>query len=386
MIRFYDAGRVFQPIAGELASALLPFVARGEFILGQDVQALEARIREELSVSCAVGTSSGTDGILASMMAANLGPGSEAICPAFTWISSATGALRLGASVRFADIHPCCFTLNEHSVGSLLTPRTRAVVAVDLFGQLANYEALQRILGSHPSFVLEDAAQAFGASIDGRKAGSFGDISVFSFFPTKNLPTMGDGGMVMTSNLELGERVRALRNHGRSGSGEHNILGGNFRLDGIQAWILLKMLAKAEARLLRRRQIAARYESILSRSAETSRAARTCLGEEWKQARLLLPSTCRGIHSFNQFVVRLSTPGDRDSLMAFLRERGIETRIYYEKPLHAWPIFRDAHTHSGPLPNAESASRELVALPIYPELEDAEVEHVASAVLSFLSS
>ncbi len=354
------------------------------FILGPEVQKLEEGIAAYCGTGHAVGLSSGTDALLAALMALGIGAGDEVIVPAFTFFATAGAVARVGARPVFCDVEPDTLNLDPQAVRAYLGGACRreeertvnaqtgavvkAIIPVHLFGRMADMTALVGIAAEHALVLIEDAAQAIGAETpDGRRAGSIGTIGCLSFYPTKNLGAFGDAGMCVTRSAELAGRLRLLRVHGSGAGRHHPLVGGNFRLDELQAAVLNVKLGQLDTWTEQRRERARRYEQAL-----TARG---------------LPLRTPGVpgagrHVFNQYVVRTD---QRDALQAHLRERQIETAIYYPVPLHRQECFAHLGYRAGALPVAEAAARTSLALPLYPELSDGQQDEVVAAVAGFFA-
>src|ERR1019366_5682277 len=329
---------------------------------GPKVAELERQIAAISDCKYAVGVSSGTDALLCSMMALGLGPGDEAITTPFTFFATAGSIVRTGATPVFVDIDPRTYNINPELLERAITPRTKAIVPVHLFGQMCDMDPIMRIANRHGLTVIEDAAQSITATYKGRKAGSIGAAGCFSFYPSKNLGAAGDGGMVVTNDAALYERMLAMRNHGSQSKYHHRYIGGNFRLDPIQDAVLLVKLPHLDRWSERRRRNAAVYDSAF---------AGTDIG-----APFILPE-CVSI--YNQYVIR--TP-ERGKLAEELRRQDIGWEIYYPLCLPLQPCFLHLGYKSGSLAEAERASAEVLALPIYPELNAAQQQRVISVALS----
>jgi dTDP-4-amino-4,6-dideoxygalactose transaminase len=356
-----------RPIQQQLEAAALRVISSGRYILGPEVSAFEKEVATQSGVARAVGVSSGTDALLAILMALDIGPGDEVVTTPFTFFATAGAIARLGARPVFADIDPDTLNLDPNQAAQRLGPRTRAVITVHLFGRIADSALLEAACRSRNVPLVEDAAQALDASIEGpdgpRRMGSLGRAAALSFFPSKNLGGFGDGGMVLTNDEPLADRLRTIRTHGAERKYHHSVVGGNFRLDELQAALLRVKLPHVPRWSLERRRVASGYRQLL---------AETPLG---------LPPADPGC-VWNQFVVRVPE-GQRDRLAAHLADQKIATAIYYPEPLHLQPCFRALGHAPGDLPHAERACREALALPIYPELSDEAIERVAAAVKSF---
>ena len=361
-----DLKAQYETIREEIQEAMLRVCASQRFILGPEVAALEEEIAAFTGARFAVGVSSGTDALLASLMALEVGTGDEVITSAYSFFASAGVIARLGARPVFVDIDPDTFNMDPGTVAARLGARTRAVMPVHLFGRCMDLDPLVELCRERGVAVVEDAAQSFGA-VDGRgrAAGTVGAVGCFSFYPSKNLGAFGDGGMVITSDEGLARRLRLLRVHGEEPKYHTRIVGGNFRLDSLQAAVLRVKLKRVQAWSDARRQRAQRYRELLSTAA--------------LKDRLALPQDCPG-HVYNQFVIRAP---DRDALRAFLDERGVATEIYYPLPLHLQECFRSLGCRAGDFPAAEAAARSSLALPIYPELTPAQQRYVSDQIGRF---
>lgn len=363
-VPFFDRTRGDAAIEGELTAAFQRVVRSGRYILGPEVVAFEGECAAALGVPHAIGVSSGSDAVLAALMALGVGPGDEIICPAYTFFATAGAVARLGATPIFVDINPSTYLIDPAAVAARISARTRAIVPVHLFGRCADIDALAA-LSSLP--IVEDAAQAFGATLGARKAGAMGALGCFSFFPTKNLGAFGDGGLVTTGDAALAARVRALRAHGAPEKNHHTDVGGNFRLDALQAALLRVTLARIEPALAARRRHAALYDQLFAAAA---------------LAEIALPEGGDGA-TYNQYVIRVRGAGARDRLRAHLTSRGVGTEVYYPVALHRQPCFAALGLGEGSLPVAEAAARETLALPIFPELTAAEIEIVVAEITTF---
>lgn len=356
----------YRALKAELDEAVGRVVESQYFILGPEVAALEQEIAAYSGATHGIGMSSGTDALLAALMALEVGPGDEVVTSTFTFFATAGVIARLGARPVFVDIDPATFNLDPAAAASALGPRTRALIPVHLYGRMADMDALMAAAEARAVPVIEDAAQAIGASdAQGRRAGSIGQQGCFSFFPSKNLGGFGDGGMIVTSDTRVTERLRRLRMHGMEPKYYHAEVGGNFRLDALQAAVLRVKLPHLDGWSAARRRNADRYRELFAEVAP--------------QAPVVLPGDAPG-HIYNQFVIRAER---RDALQAFLKEQGIGTEIYYPVPLHLQECFADLGYRAGDLPHAEAAALEVLALPIYPELSDAQLVRVVDAIAEF---
>ena len=368
-IPILDLTRYDEVLKTDVARAVADVFASGRFVLGPANEAFEAAFARAIGTRHAIGVASGTDALLVSLMALGVGPGDEVVTSPFTFFASAGVVARLNARPVFVDIDPATFNLDPSKLEAAISPRTKAIQPVHLYGQCADMHPIREIAERHGIAVLEDACQAVGALYEGRPAGALGTLAAFSFYPTKNLGAAGDAGAVTTDDDRLAPLVRSLRVHGSSATYHHERVGGNFRLDAVQAAVLLAKLPRLTAWNERRRAIAARYGELLDSAA--------------RSGRLTLPVEAPGRrHVYHQYVVRV--PG-RDRVRARLAERGIATAVFYPLPLHLQECFSSLGYRKGVFPESEKAAEEVLALPVFPELTQAEVESVAEALLGALA-
>jgi dTDP-4-amino-4,6-dideoxygalactose transaminase len=374
----------FESIDDEVRAAVDRVLASQQFILGPEVEGLEAQVAAYCGCEFGIGASSGTDALLVALMALGIGTGDEVIVPSYTFFATAGCVARLGAKPVFADIDPLTFNLDPAAVESLITPRTRAIVPVHLFGQMADMQAIMDIARRHNLRVIEDAAQAIGSEYEGRRAGSIGYCGCLSFFPAKTLGGIGDGGMIVTNDQELAERARVLRSHGSRRKYFNEVVGGNFRLDAIQAAVLRVKLRYLDAWIDARRDRAQRYARLFE-DAGVLAALPACATQQCRVERCELESVCKVVipaeaegrkHTYNYYVIR--TP-DRDSIRERLTTNGIASEIYYPVPLHLQECFAELGYKSGDLPASECAARSTLALPMYPELTEEQQARVVEA-------
>jgi dTDP-4-amino-4,6-dideoxygalactose transaminase len=364
-----DLQAQYRTIKSEAREAIDRVCDAQQFIQGPEVQALE----EELAAFCgaqhAIGMSSGTDALLAALMVTGIGPGDEVLTTPYSFFATAGAIARLGARAVFADIEPSSFNLDPQRAVAAITHRTRAALPVHLFGRAADLGPLVDAGRERPLVVIEDAAQAVGCRDErGRPIGRLGAMACLSFFPSKNLGAFGDGGLVLTNDGALAESLRTMRVHGARRKYHHEVVGGNFRLDAIQAAVLRVKLGHLESWNRARRRNAERYRRLFAE-------ARGCDS-------VVLPEDSPG-HVYNQFVVRCP---DRDALQTFLKSRAIGTEVYYPSPLHLQPCFRGWGYGPGDFPESERAARESLALPIYPELTEEQQRYVVATIGEFEAS
>lgn len=357
-----DLKAQYASLRGEIREAMDRVCEAQQFILGPEVEGLESEIARMCGVRHAIGVSSGTDALLVSLMALGVGRGDEVITSPYSFFATAGVVARLGAVPVFVDIERETFNIQPGQLAARITPRTKAIIPVHLFGRVAELGTMRA-----PGIpVIEDAAQAIGATdAQGRPAGSIGTMGCFSFFPTKNLGGFGDGGMVVTNDDRLAESLRVLRVHGGKPKYHHEVVGGNFRLDALQAAVLRVKWRHLGDWSAARRGIAERYRKLFA--------------EAGLEGKVGLPGDAPG-HVYNQFVIRSER---RDALRAHLEAGGVGTEIYYPVPLHLQGCFSGLGHAAGAFPNAEAASAETLALPIYPELSEGQQRHVVGCIRRF---
>lgn len=367
-----DVNRANEPLREAILSAITRVCDSGRFLYGPDVKELEEEIAAVCETEHAVGCASGSDALLLSLMAFDIGPGDEVIAPSFTFFATASAVWRLGAKVVFVDIDPQTFNLAAEAVEAAITPATKAIIPVHLFGQCADMDAISDIAARNGLKVIEDAAQSIGAEYRGRPAGSMGDVGCFSFYPTKNLGGYGDGGMITTNNGVLATKLRQLAAHGMNPRYYHGIVGINSRLDTIQAAVLRVKLSRLGSWTRQRRENADRYQELLASAGLDSYLE---LPEE-------VPNR---FHVWNQYTIRVPD-GQRDTLRSRLAEMNIGTEIYYPVPLHQQECFSSLGYQTGSLPVTEQAAKEVLSLPIFPELTDEEQQLVVQGISEILAS
>lgn len=358
-----DLKEQFLTIKEEVMAALEQVLESCEFILGPNVSAFEQEIAKYLGVKHAIGVGNGTDALVLILDALGIGPGDEVITTPYTFFATAECVSRLGAKPVFVDIDPITLTIDPEKLEQAISPRTKAVIPVHIFGRAADMSRIMDIASRHHLFVVEDACQSIGGEIQGKKLGTFGNAGAFSFFPTKNLGAYGDGGLVVTDDDELAERVRMLRAHGSKVKYHNELIGYNSRLDEMQAAVLRVKLRHLNEWDSRRREIALEYNKLL------------------KDLPLQLPDPGdKGEHVFHLYTILTE---DREELRAYLKSRGVETGVYYPTPLHLQPAYADLGYRRGDFPVSESACERNISLPMYPELTDEQIHYVAQAVRNF---
>ncbi len=376
----------------ELHEAFLRVLRSGHFILGPEVDRFERALAEFTGAKHALGVSSGTDAILVALMALGIGPGDEVLCPSFTFFATAGCVSRVGATPVFVDSCPVCFNLDVRDAARRITPRTKAIIPVHLFGQAAEMDGVHELARQHGLRVIEDAAQAMGATYRGKQVGTLSDFGTISFFPTKNLGALGDAGAVLTNDTALFERARILRVHGMEPKYYHQVVGGNFRLDALQAAMLSVKLPRFDGYTAARRRNAALYTERLAKlpGVETARAQDCgCASASATNttAKIILPVAYpHNGHIWNQYTLRVIGAGRRDALRAHLTARGVGSEIYYPLPLHEQVCFGVLEHQPEDFPWAHRLAGEVISLPIYPELPAEQIEQVCAAIAEFLAS
>jgi dTDP-4-amino-4,6-dideoxygalactose transaminase len=363
-----DLRAQFAPIREQVLEAMIRVADSQRFVMGPEVEALERELATLIGVKHAIGVSSGTDALLVALMALGIGPADEVITPTYSFFATAGAVSRVGARPVLVDIDPVTFNIDPAQVARAITPRTRALLPVHLFGQPADMEPLLELANRTGIPVIEDAAQAIGASYRGRPAGAMGALGCFSFFPSKNLGAFGDAGLVTTNDAALADKVRLLRTHGEERQYYHRLIGGNFRIDALQAAVLRVKAPHLAAWTAGRQRNAARYRVLLSEARLTGRVQP--------------PAEAEGrTHIYNQFVVRVS---DRDRVKAGLEARGVGTAIYYPVPFHRQECFLHLGYAAGAFPEAERAAAESLALPIFGELSDGQLRYVVDSLAALV--
>lgn len=358
----------YEQIRAEVEPMVLEVCRSQAFILGPKVQACEAAVAAYCGAAHGVGMSSGSDALIVALMAEGIGAGDEVITTPYTFFATVGAIARLGAKTVFVDIDPVTFNLDGSKIEAAVTPKTKAIIPVHLYGQMADMDAVMVVAKKHDLAVIEDAAQAIGAEWKGRRAGSIGDYGCFSFFPSKNLGCFGDGGMLTMQDAAKAKRSVILRNHGSEPKYYHREIGGNFRLDALQAAVVSIKLPYLDGWTAARQANAARYAKLFAQTDVVT------------SGKVKLPEAKTNRHIYNQFIIRAER---RDGLLAHLRSRDIGTEIYYPVPLHLQECFRSLGHREGDFPESERAAKETLALPIYPDLTAEMAEWVVGSIAEF---
>ena len=357
-----------QPHLPDFRAAFAQVAESGQFILGPYVAQFERQLADYCGVDHAIGVGSGTDALMLSLMALGIGPGDEVITSPLSYVHTAGSILRLGATPVFCDINPRVYNVAIESLEACITEKTKAIVPVHLYGQACRMDLVMELAKAHNIRVLEDADQAIGSKFDGKMAGSIGDAGIFSFFPTKNLSAIGDAGAVVTSDSELADKLREMRVHGLEAGYKVKTLGGNFRIDAIQAKVLSIKLPHLDAQTQRRRELADRYNRHL------------------EELQVSTPVEAdKRYHTYNHYTVRVRS-GGRDALLAHLEACEIQSRVYYPVPLHLLDCCKHLGYRAGELPVAEAACSEVLSLPIFPEMTNAQQDEVVEAVRDYFEA
>ena len=362
-----DLHAQYATIKPELDEAVQRVIESQHFINGPEVPQLEEQIARYSQAKHCIGVTSGSDALLIALMALDIGAGDEVITTPYTFFATVGAIVRLGAKPVFVDIDPATYNIDVTSIEAKITPRTKCISPGHLFGQCADMDPILALAKKHQLTVIEDAAQAIGSEYKGRRAGSMGDVGCFSFFPSKNLGCFGDGGAVTTNNSALAERINLLRNHGAKPKYFHKVVGGNFRLDTIQAAVLLVKLKYLDSWSARRQSHASFYEQELAKC-------------DWLRGAVTPPKVAMSRHIFNQYVLRVT---DREGLREHLKQQQVGNEIYYPQPMHLQECFADLGYRKGDFLESEKAALNTVAIPIYPELTLAQRQHVVHALSSY---
>ena len=365
-----DLQAQYRPLRDEILAAMTRVADSQRFIMGPEIDTLEQELARMLGIRHAIAVSSGTDAVLLALMTLAIGSGDEVITPTYSFFATAGAVVRLGARPILVDIDPVTFNVDADQIARAVTPRTKAIVPVHLFGQSAELDPIVRTAERAGIPVVEDAAQAIGATYRTRPVGGIGALGCFSFFPSKNLGAFGDAGLVTTNDDALAKRARLLRSHGMEPRYYHHLVGGNFRMDALQAAILRVKAPHLAAWTKARRANAARYRELVHAAG-------------LDDAVTLPADPTDRLHIYNQFVIRTA---DRDGLKKHLDAQGIGNEIYYPVPFHLQPCFADLGYHRGAFPHAERAAAESLAIPIYGELTRDQQEAVVSAIAAFVRS
>ncbi|HUR34726.1 MAG TPA: DegT/DnrJ/EryC1/StrS family aminotransferase [Vicinamibacterales bacterium] len=365
-----DLQAQYAPLRDQILAAITRVCDSQRFIMGPEISALESELASLIGLKHAVGVSSGTDALLLALMALDVGPGDEVITTTYSFFATAGAIVRVGATPVLVDIDPVTYNIDPAALEAAITPRTRAIMPVHLYGLCADMNPVMAVARRAGVAVIEDAAQAIGATYHGRPAGGIGDLGCFSFFPSKNLGAFGDAGLVTTNDDALAKRASLLRMHGMEPKYYHHLVGGNFRMDALQAAVLRVKAPHLAAWTAARRLNAARYATLFEDAGLLDA--------------VVLPAAPSGLHHiFNQFVIRVPR---RDALKAFLDRRSIGNEVYYPVPFHLQPCFANLGYASGVFPNAERAASETLAIPIYSELSMEQQRAVVSAIGEFVST
>jgi len=370
-VQLLDLAAQYRTIRKEVLEEVKKVCDSQHYVLGANVSGLESEVAAYSGAKYGIGVSSGTDAIVAALMAEGVGPGDKVVTTSFTFFATVGSIARLGAEPIFADIHPDTYNIDPDSLEKVLKKSARnvkAIIPVHLYGQCADMTPIMKVAKKHGISVIEDAAQSIGAEYKGRRAGSIGDYGCFSFYPTKNLGGMGDGGMITTNNARVAERLRMIRVHGSKKRYYHDLVGANFRLDELQAAVLRIKLKHLDAWTEARRVNGHRYDELFTKAGLAGSAVGIPVIQEH----------CRSV--YNQYVVRVKK---RDALRKFLAEKGISSEIYYPVPMHLQKCFKGYGFKKGDLPETERAAKEVLALPIYPELKAKAQKQVVDAIAEF---
>jgi len=379
-----DLKAQYATLKPEMEKAVMGVMESQYFILGPEVEKLEKSLAEYLGVKHAIGVSSGTDALLIALMALDIKSGDEVIVPTFSFFATAGVVSRMNAVPVFVDIDPVTFNIDPADIEAKITPRTKAIVPVHLYGQSAAMDEIMAIAKKHNLAVVEDGAQAIGVQYkDGRKVGTIGDIGCYSFFPSKNLGCFGDGGLVVTNDDALAERLHIMRVHGGKPKYYHKIIGGNFRIDALQAAVLSVKLPHLDGWSAKRRENAALYTTLFCEKGlaeETGRQAFDAKNTVLLPKAVYQTSGVKNFHIFNQYVIRVR---QRDAMRAYLGEKGIGTEIYYPVPFHRQECFAFLNADDAQFPHSNAAAADTIAVPIYPELTAEQIGYVVDSIAQF---
>lgn len=365
-IPMLDLSEQYRSLKSEMINTLDEVMDSSRFILGENVEKLEAEVASFSNVNNGIGVGNGSDALHISLLACGIKEGDEVITTPFTFFATAGSIVRTGAKPVFVDIDSLTFNIDPNLIEEVITDRTKAIMPVHLYGQVADMDALIDIAKKHNLMIIEDAAQAIGAKYKGRMAGELGDAACYSFFPTKNLGAYGDAGMIVTDNEAIAEKSRVLRVHGSKPKYYHHVLGYNSRLDALQAAVLRVKFPKLNEWNEKRREKAEVYTQMLNEVI--GEKVKTPVEEE------------ENYHVYHQYTIRVSK---RDDLKDFLKENGVASMVYYPLPLHKQPVFNTLGYKDGDFPEAEEATKEVLSLPMFPELKLEQIEYVVSRIREF---
>jgi dTDP-4-amino-4,6-dideoxygalactose transaminase len=365
-IPMLDLTEQYQNLKGEIGQAIEEVMSSAKFILGENVKKLEQDVAKYSNVKHGIGVANGSDALHISLLACGIGPGDEVIAPAFTFFATAGAIARAGAKPVFVDIDPKTYNIDPAKIEAAITKSTKAIIPVHLYGQMADMDPIVEIAKKYNLYIIEDAAQAIGAKYKGKTVGELGTTACYSFFPTKNLGAYGDGGMIVTNDDEIAEKMRVIRVHGSKPKYYHHVLGYNSRLDELQAAILNVKFPHLDEWNQLRREKAETYTQLLKE--QVGDYVVTPYVED------------HNYHIFHQYTIRVPK---RDELQQFLKGNGIATMVYYPKPLHLQPVFKDFGYQPGDLPETEKASEEAISLPMFPELKLEQQVYVVEKIKEF---
>jgi len=361
-----DLTEQYQELKAEIIPALDDVMSKAHFILGDNVKKLEKDVAEYSHAKHGIGVANGSDALNIALIGCGVKAGDEVIVPSFTFFATAGAVARLGAIPVFVDINPKTFNICPDAIEKAITPKTKAIIPVHLYGQMADMDRIKEIADKHQLVIIEDAAQSIGSLYKGKKVGELGTTACYSFFPTKNLGAYGDAGMIISNDDEIAEKIRVLRVHGSKPKYYHHVLGYNSRLDELQAAILNVKFPHLNDWSEKRREKAQTYTQLLNEIV--GEQVVTPFAEEFNH------------HVFHQYTIRVQK---RDELQAFLKQQGVETMVYYPKPLHLQPVFSDLGYKEGDLPETEKASQEVISLPMFPELKTEQQQYVVEKIREF---
>ncbi|RLJ90664.1 DegT/DnrJ/EryC1/StrS family aminotransferase [Planococcus citreus] len=367
-VNMLDLSEQYKVLKDEIIESLDSVMSSSQFILGDNVKKLESNVAEYSNTTNGIGVANGSDAIHIALQAAGIKTGDEVITTSFTFFATGGAIVRAGATPVYVDIDPITFNIDPTKIEAAITDKTKAIIPVHLYGQMADMEAIKAIADKYKIIIIEDAAQAIGSRQNGKTVGEIGTAATYSFFPTKNLGAYGDAGMIITNNDELAEQARVIRVHGSKPKYYHHVLGYNSRLDEMQAAILNVKFSHLEKWSDDRRRHAAVYTKLLNE--KLSDVIQTPIVKEGNH------------HVFHQYTLRVP---NRDDLQRFLKEQGIATMIYYPMPLHLQPVFEDLGYVEGDLLETEKAAKEAISLPMYPELPREHQEYVVKKIVEFYS-